>query len=135
MTDNQIKKDEELSPELYRVAREKGTEAPFTGRYWNNHEPGTYHCAVCGQELFSADTKFDSGTGWPSFDRALPGAVRYVEDKSLGTSRTEVVCAKCGAHLGHVFDDGPKETTGKRYCMNSVCLRLDQAGDKGTNAA
>jgi peptide-methionine (R)-S-oxide reductase len=135
MDDARIKKDAELSPELYRVAREQGTEAPFTGQYWNSHEPGMYRCAVCGVELFSADAKFDSGTGWPSFDQALPGAVRYVEDRSLGASRTEVVCAKCGAHLGHVFDDGPKETTGKRYCMNSVCLRLEKAGENKKPAA
>lgn len=117
------KDDKELSPELYHVAREKGTEAPFTGKYVDNHEKGTYMCAVCGQELFSSDTKFDSGTGWPSFTE--PANLEHVElreDTDHGMVRTEVVCKNCGAHLGHVFDDGPQEAGGKRYCINSVCL-------------
>jgi len=130
-----IKKDEELSPELYRVAREQGTEAPFTGQYWNNHEPGTYRCAVCGTELFSADHQVRLRHWLAELRPGPASAVKYVEDKSLGTSRTEVVCAKCGAHLGHVFDDGPKETTGKRYCMNSVCLRLEKPSENKKSAA
>ncbi len=117
------KNDKELPPELYHVAREKGTEAPFTGKYVDNHEKGMYMCAVCGQELFSSDTKFDSGTGWPSFTE--PANLEHVElreDTDHGMVRTEVVCKNCGAHLGHVFDDGPQEAGGKRYCINSVCL-------------
>lgn len=118
-----MKKDEELSPELRHVAREGGTEAPFTGAYVNSHEKGMYRCAICGTELFSSDMKFDSGTGWPSFTN--PANLEHValrEDTSLGMSRTEVICKTCGAHLGHVFDDGPPEAGGKRYCINSVCL-------------
>ena len=118
-----MKKDEELSKELYEVARHKGTEAPFSGKYWDSHEKGMYKCAICGAELFSSDTKFDSGTGWPSFSE--PKNLENIElkpDLSGGMSRTEVLCKKCGAHLGHVFDDGPKGKGGKRYCINSVCL-------------
>lgn len=114
-----------LTPEQYRVMREKGTEAPFTGKYAHENIAGMYACAACGNPLFSSDTKFDSGTGWPSFDEALPGAVQFVSDGGHGMSRTEVVCAKCGSHLGHVFDDGLTKT-GKRYCMNSVCLELEE---------
>lgn len=120
-----MKKDEELLPELYQVARKGGTEAPFIGKYVETHEEGMYACAICGTELFSSDTKFDSGTGWPSFTE--PADLEHVElrdDSSLGMARTEVVCKKCGAHLGHVFDDGPAEAGGKRYCINSVCLDL-----------
>lgn len=117
-----------LTPEQYRVLREKGTEAPFTGKYAHEERAGMYACAACGNALFSSDTKFDSGTGWPSFDEALPGAVKFISDGTHGTERTEVVCAKCDSHLGHVFDDGPTKT-GKRYCMNSVCLELE-ARDK-----
>lgn len=112
-----------LSPEEYRVLREKGTEAPFSGKLLHADKDGVYRCAACGNPLFSSDAKFDSGTGWPSFDEALPGAVRLVPDSSLGMERTEVVCAMCGSHLGHLFEDGPT-ATGKRYCMNSVCLDL-----------
>lgn len=101
------------------------TEAPFSGKYLHEKSAGTYKCANCGNPLYSSETKFDSGTGWPSFDQALPGAVEYIEDDSHGMHRTEVVCAKCKSHLGHVFDDGPS-TTGKRYCMNSVCLDLEK---------
>ena len=122
-----IKKDEELSEELYRVAREKGTEAPFTGKYVDNHEAGMYRCAVCGTELFSSDTKFDSGSGWPSFTE--PANLEHVvlkPDDEGGMRRTEVTCKKCGAHLGHVFDDGPSDKGGKRYCINSVCLAFDK---------
>ncbi|HBI25354.1 MAG: Peptide methionine sulfoxide reductase MsrB [Candidatus Wolfebacteria bacterium GW2011_GWC2_39_22] len=120
-----MKKDEELSPELYTIAREKGTERPFTGKYWDTHEKGIYTCAVCGTELFSSDTKFDSGTGWPSFTE--PVNLEHVilkEDTAGGMQRTEVVCKTWGAHLGHVFDDGPSEKGGKRFCINSACLEL-----------
>ena len=120
-----MKPDNELSEELFQVARQKGTEAPFSGKYWNSHEHGTYECAVCGQELFSSNTKFDSGTGWPSFtEPANLAPIELREDKSHGMVRTEVLCKKCGAHLGHVFDDGPQDNGGKRYCINSVCLNL-----------
>ncbi len=115
-----------LSDEEYRVLREKGTETPFTGAYVDNKQSGMYRCKGCGALLFSSDAKFDSGTGWPSFDDAIPGSVTFVHDDAHGMSRTEVVCAQCKGHLGHVFDDGPKETTGKRYCINSVCLAFDK---------
>lgn len=125
-----MKKDEELSPELYQVAREKGTEAPFTGKYVDTKDAGVYKCAVCETELFSSDTKFDSGTGWPSFTEPVNlENVELKQDDSYGMYRTEVLCKKCGAHLGHLFDDGPKETGGKRYCINSVCLDLDKKHD------
>lgn len=114
----------ELTPEQHRVLREGHTEMAFTGDHYNTKDKGMYACVGCGQQLFSSETKFDSGTGWPSFDDALPGAVEFKEDNKLGMKRTEVVCGKCGGHLGHVFDDGPAETTGKRYCINSVCLDL-----------
>lgn len=111
---------EKLTPEQYHVLREKGTESPFSGKL-APAEDGVYKCAACSNPLFKADAKFDSGTGWPSFDQALPGAVREITDTAHGMTRTETVCAVCGSHLGHVFDDGPTDT-GKRYCMNSVCL-------------
>lgn len=132
---NEIQKTEEewkneLTPEQYRMLREKGTEPAFSGTYWNEHGKGTYHCAACGQELFLSDTKFDSGSGWPSFDRPLAeGKVKEVIDPSHGMRRTEVVCARCGSHLGHVFDDGPKETTGMRYCINSCSLNMKKEGE------
>ena len=113
-----------LTPEQYAVMREGKTEAPGTGELLHEKREGTYTCAACGNELFASDAKFESGTGWPSFDQALPGAVEFIEDDSHGMHRVEVVCARCRGHLGHVFDDGP-ETTGKRFCMNSVCLALD----------
>ncbi|MBP9822095.1 MAG: peptide-methionine (R)-S-oxide reductase MsrB [Candidatus Pacebacteria bacterium] len=123
-TDEEIKK---IDPELYKVAREGGTEAPFVGKYVDEHTQGVYKCAICGTELFSSDTKFDSGTGWPSFTEPKNlENVELKEDDSLGMHRTEVNCKKCGAHLGHVFDDGPVEQGGKRYCINSVCLDLEE---------
>ena len=116
---------EKLTPEQYKVLRESGTEAPFTGEYFENQESGMYECAACGHELFSSDTKFDSGTGWPSFDKPVNlENVELHKDGSLFMERTEVICKNCGSHLGHVFDDGPKETTGKRYCINSCSLNF-----------
>ena len=113
-----------LTSEQYNVLREKGTEAPFSGKFYKNFENGMYECAGCGNPLFSSETKFDSDCGWPRFDRSLEGNVELFSDDSLGMSRTEVVCKNCGGHLGHVFDDGPKETTGKRFCINSISLNF-----------
>ena len=122
MNEEELKK--RLHPLQYRVLREKATEPPFSGKYLHETKDGMYACVVCGNVLFSSEAKFDSGTGWPSFDRALSGSVKIQPDKD-GSGRTEAVCAKCGSHLGHVFDDGPTET-GKRYCVNSVCLDLEE---------
>jgi len=130
-TEEEWKND--LTPQQYEILRMKGTETPFTGELLHNKDSGMYNCAACGEQIFSSDTKFDSGSGWPSFyDVAEQGKVKLVEDKSHGMTRTEVVCANCGGHLGHLFDDGPKTTqsgeacTGLRYCINSAALKFDK---------
>jgi len=121
---------ETLTPEQYRVLRQKGTEYAFTGKYWNHHADGTYSCAGCGQELFGSETKFDSGCGWPSFYDALDqGSVRFERDTTHGMDRTEVLCSNCGGHLGHVFDDGPRPT-GQRYCINSASLGFKPSSEQ-----
>lgn len=112
-----------LTPEQYRILRSKGTETPFTGALLSEKRPGKFTCVACGADLFTSEHKFESGSGWPSFyDIATSGAVKLQTDTSLGMERVEVLCAHCGGHLGHVFDDGPSDKTGKRYCINSVCL-------------
>jgi len=122
----------ELTDEQFQVCRQKGTERAFTGKYWDNHEKGMYRCACCGNELFTSDTKFDSGTGWPSFWQPVaPENVETEEDNSFLMRRTEAMCSKCGAHLGHVFDDGPKPT-GLRYCMDGFALVFKPAAPQAS---
>lgn len=124
-TDEEWRK--ELPSEVFEVTRKKGTEAPFNGKFYKHNENGNYVCSNCGLELFSSKSKFDSGSGWPSFDEVInQGNIELLEDKSHGMNRTEVVCKRCNAHLGHLFFDGPKETTGKRYCINSVSLDFNK---------
>lgn len=122
ISDEELKK--KLTPEQYHILREKGTEAPGSSPLLHEKGKGMFTCAVCGNQLFASNAKFDSGTGWPSFDQAIPGAVEMRPDSEDGMSRTEVICANCGSHLGHVFDDGPSETTGKRFCINGACLLM-----------
>ena len=116
---------EQLSEEQFRVLRKKGTEAPHTGKYNMHFEDGEYFCAGCGEKLFESEAKFDSGCGWPSFDKAIEGKVEYIQDKTFGMIRTEILCANCGGHLGHVFDDGPTDT-GQRYCVNSASINFNK---------
>src|SRR5881628_1521037 len=130
LREEKAKLRERLTPEQYEVCVNKGTERPFTGEYWDNHEKGVYHCVVCGAELFSSGTKFDSGSGWPSFtEPAVAEAVETRRDLSHGMIRTEVVCKRCGGHLGHLFEDGPRDQGGLRYCINSCALEFDAGAE------
>lgn len=124
-----MKKDDlktKLDPMTYDVTQNKATEPAFAGKYVDEHADGSYHCVVCEQKLFESGAKFDSGTGWPSFDQSIPGSTKLVDDDSHGMHRTEVICSKCGSHLGHMFEDGPTETTGQRFCINSCALDLNK---------
>ena len=124
-----MKKDDlktKLDPMAYDVTQNKATEPAFTGKYVDEHADGSYHCVVCGQKLFESGAKFDSGTGWPSFDQSIPGSTKLLDDDSHGMHRTEVICSKCGSHLGHMFEDGPTETTGQQFCINSCALDLNK---------
>ena len=126
---------QELTPEQYRIMRQKGTEHAFTGQYLNNKDEGVYRCAGCGASLFSSETKFDSGSGWPSFYAPVEqDNVEVEEDQSFGMKRTEVLCTNCEAHLGHVFDDGPRDKTGLRYCINSASLAFDPEAEAGPSS-
>lgn len=133
MDKSEDKWKEKLTQEQYKILREKGTEAPFSGKYVNTKDEGVYKCAACGNELFSSDTKFETRTpgliGWPSFDQAIPGSIEFRPDDSDGMQRTEVICKRCGSHLGHMFEEKDEATTGKHYCINSVCLELERRND------
>ena len=132
LTDEELRK--KLTPEQYHILREKGTEAPFTGKYLNHKENGMYTCAVCGAEIFGSDTKFNSGSGWPSFNNpANTKAVKLTEDRSDGMRRVEVTCANCSSHLGHVFNDAPDQPTGMRFCINSACLGFEASTNRRNN--
>lgn len=128
LDEQELKK--KLHPEQYRILREKGTEPPFSSPLADSKQKGEFACAACGNILFSSHSKFDSKTGWPSFDQAIPGSTKLQEDLSHGTKRTEVICANCSSHLGHVFDDGPSQTTGQRYCINGACLLMQKTNGK-----
>jgi len=122
---------DKLTAEEYRICREKGTEPPFSGEYNHNKRTGRYLCKCCGESLFDSGDKYDSGSGWPSFDRPVDdGSIRYEQDDSLGMRRVEISCEHCGCHLGHVFEDGPQETTGRRFCVNSLSLDFEAGGDE-----
>lgn len=127
------KQNPNLSPEQKAVLFNKATEQPFSGKYLRHHADGTYTCANCGAKLFESDRKFESHCGWPSFDQSIEGAIKYIEDHSHGMNRIEVVCANCGGHLGHVFPDGPRETTGQRYCINSLSLGFEEKDKPQSN--
>ncbi|HTK39676.1 MAG TPA: peptide-methionine (R)-S-oxide reductase MsrB [Patescibacteria group bacterium] len=122
--------NQQLTDQQKAVLFDKATEAPFSGELLHNDATGVYRCANCDAELFRSGTKFDSGSGWPSFDDALPGSVTFIDDESHGMIRTEIACAKCGAHLGHIFPDGPKDTTGMRYCVNSLSLNFTETNEQ-----
>ena len=124
-----VKSKDELGDERYKVLREGATEPAFSGALLNNKEKGVYMCGYCGEALFHSDNKYDSGSGWPSFDTAITGKVNTKEDRTLGIVRTEIMCANCGSHLGHVFEDGPQDTTGMRYCVNSLSLDFEGEAD------
>lgn len=130
--DNKVNKTEEewkevLTPQQYYVLREKGTDRPGDSGYTKHFEKGTYHCTACNAQLFESNTKYESHCGWPSFDDAIKGTVDFTLDNTLGMTRTEITCTNCGGHLGHIFDDGPKETTGKRYCVNTTSIRFEKS--------
>ncbi len=131
MDKNQNKTEAEwkeiLTPQQYYILREKGTDRPGDSGYTNLFEKGTYHCAACDTQLFESNTKYESHCGWPSFDDAIKGTVDFTSDTTLGMTRTEITCTNCGGHLGHIFDDGPKETTGKRYCVNTTSIRFEKS--------
>jgi len=123
-------KNKKLDPMTEYVTQHKGTEQAFTGKYWNTFEDGSYHCKVCGQKLFESDSKYDSGSGWPSFDKAIPGSVEFHDDDRYGMHRIEVTCSKCGAHLGHMFEVGSETKTGQDYCINSCAIDLKKKEGK-----